>query len=456
MPQLANKFANRLLEMGKRARRAGKGFEAQCPAHPDRAASLTIAEGEDGKLLLQCHAGCSFDEILAAAAWSNADGFPPKNGTPRKINGNGHKPKAWPTLEGAVDAVPRTIAKAESVPLAEVQRAGLWMYRDSGGEDVAAVARFDLPTPEAGKARKSFRPLHRQGDGWAIGDPAGKWPLYRLETLAGAARVYLCEGEKASDAAAECGLVSTTSAHGAKSADKTDWAPLARVAEIILMPDNDEAGEAYARDAITQIRTVNPTAVVKMVRLAELVAGEFVQGGDFVDFSVDHRDGQGAEEIRAEIEAAVAKAVAIPTAAPSGPMPVLTCLADVEPKAIEWLWHNRIPMGRITLLVGRPGEGKSFLTLDIAARVTRGVPFPDGSPSRKGPVLFICAEDDAGDTIAPRAMAAEADTSKIHLLSGVQWSREEGKEGRVVVFTLDQVAALREAAGTGAAGAGGD
>ena len=54
--------------------------------------------------------------------------------------------------------------------------------------------------------------------------------------------------------------------------------------------------------------------------------------------------------------------------------PVLTCLADVEPRPVSWLWPGRIPLGRITLLVGRPGEGKSFLTIDAVSRVSTGTP----------------------------------------------------------------------------------
>ncbi len=52
-------------------------------------------------------------------------------------------------------------------------------------------------------------------------------------------------------------------------------------------------------------------------------------------------------------------------------------LTDVAPTSIGWLWPGRIPLGRVTLLVSDPGLGKSLLTLDIAARVSRGAPWPD-------------------------------------------------------------------------------
>ena len=100
-----------------------------------------------------------------------------------------------------------------------------------------------------------------------------------------------------------------------------------------------------------------------------------------------------------------------------GHSPILTCLADVEPREVKWLWSGRIPLGRITLLVGRPGEGKSFLTTDIAARVTTGSPWPDGRGNApKGSVIIISAEDDPADTIRPRLDAHHADARRVHLL----------------------------------------
>ena len=53
-------------------------------------------------------------------------------------------------------------------------------------------------------------------------------------------------------------------------------------------------------------------------------------------------------------------------------------LSDVEPEDVTWLWQDRIPFGKLTLICGDPGLGKSFVTLDCAARFSRGLPWPDG------------------------------------------------------------------------------
>ena len=113
---------------------------------------------------------------------------------------------------------------------------------------------------------------------------------------------------------------------------------------------------------------------------------------------------------------------------------VLTCLADVEPRSVSWLWPQRIPLGRLTLLVGRPGEGKSFLTIDTAARVTTGTPWPDGRECPRGSVIIMSAEDDPADTIRPRLDAHYADVSRVHLLSGVRRVDDDGEYERLVTL----------------------
>jgi DnaB-like helicase N terminal domain/AAA domain len=89
-------------------------------------------------------------------------------------------------------------------------------------------------------------------------------------------------------------------------------------------------------------------------------------------------------------------------------------LSTVERETVEWLWPKRIPFGMQTLLMGDPGLGKSLLTIDIAAKVTRA----------GGDVLLLSAEDHAGATIRPRAEAAEADLERLHVVT----MRREGME----------------------------
>ncbi len=99
----------------------------------------------------------------------------------------------------------------------------------------------------------------------------------------------------------------------------------------------------------------------------------------------------------------------------------LVCVADVEPEPVEWLWTNRIAIGKVTLLAGDPGLGKSPVTLGIASAVSRGAPWPDAphAPQPVGGVVLLSAEDDLADTIRPRLDAHEADCSRVVALTSL-------------------------------------
>ncbi len=124
--------------------------------------------------------------------------------------------------------------------------------------------------------------------------------------------------------------------------------------------------------------------------------------------------------------------------------PVLVTMSDVEAKAIDWLWPQRIAAGRLSLLVGRPGCGKSFLTCDMASRISTGTPWPDGTDCPRGSVILICAEDDPADTVRPRLDAHRADVSRVHMLRAVKRTDDNGRETEVM-FSLADIDALESA-----------
>jgi hypothetical protein len=93
-------------------------------------------------------------------------------------------------------------------------------------------------------------------------------------------------------------------------------------------------------------------------------------------------------------------------------------LSEVPARPVQWLWEGRIPFGKLTLLDGEPGSGKSALILDLAARVSRGSPMPmmRGAVD-PGDVVIFNDDDSIADTIRPRLEAAEADLGRIHCIS---------------------------------------
>ena len=91
-------------------------------------------------------------------------------------------------------------------------------------------------------------------------------------------------------------------------------------------------------------------------------------------------------------------------------------VSSVEKQPIKWLWPSRAALGKVTMIAGHPGLGKSQLTTFLAAQVTNGWRWP-ASEGRapKGSVLMLSAEDDVADTIRPRLEAAGADVDRVHM-----------------------------------------
>jgi hypothetical protein len=94
--------------------------------------------------------------------------------------------------------------------------------------------------------------------------------------------------------------------------------------------------------------------------------------------------------------------------------PKLVRVSDVQPEKVVWLWENRIPFGKLTLLEGDPDLGKSLIACDLAARVSTGCAMPlDTMWRQPAGVVILSAEDGVADTIRPRLEAAGADVSRI-------------------------------------------
>lgn len=128
-----------------------------------------------------------------------------------------------------------------------------------------------------------------------------------------------------------------------------------------------------------------------------------------------------------------------PTMIETGAIDVIR-LDSVTAEKVDWLWPGYIPFGKITLLDGDPGLGKSLFTIDLASRLTTGQPMPDGTPSIQGGVVLMSLEDGLADTIVPRLEVAGANKSKIVSLQGVKDS-----DGQYRFPTVEDVQAIKKA-----------
>lgn len=107
---------------------------------------------------------------------------------------------------------------------------------------------------------------------------------------------------------------------------------------------------------------------------------------------------------------------------------VLTCGADLTPQPVRWLWTHWLARGKLHILAGAPGQGKTTLALAMAATATIGGKWPDGSRCEQGNVLIWSGEDDPADTLLPRLLASGAKKERCFFIDGAR------RDGEVVPF----------------------
>jgi putative DNA primase/helicase len=297
----------------------------------------------------------------------------------------------WESAEPAQGDHPYLVAKG-------VKAHGLRLYR--GGVSIGGVqcdgalivpvrdASGEMQTVEfitADGVKRFLSGGKKAGGFHMIGEPRGT--LCIVEGYATAASVY----ESARHAVAV-------------AFDAGNLAPVARAladrhraARIIICADNDESGtgQKAAKDAACAV--------------GALIALPAETGRDWNDV---HRE-RGLDAVRAGIEAARRGDAANGV--------VLRRMSDIQAQPVLWLWLGRIARGKVSMLAGDPGLGKSQICASLAAIVTTGGLWPvDRSPCDVGSVLILSAEDDAADTIRPRLEAAGADLDRVHILDAVK------------------------------------
>jgi len=108
---------------------------------------------------------------------------------------------------------------------------------------------------------------------------------------------------------------------------------------------------------------------------------------------------------------------------------------------VRWLWDNWLALGKLHLLAGAPGTGKTTLAVSIAATVSAGARWPDGMATEAGDVLIWSGEDSVADTLLPRLLVAGGNPRRVHFVDGV---REHGR-GRPFDPAIDMPALVAEA-----------
>jgi hypothetical protein len=279
---------------------------------------------------------------------------------------------------------------------------------------------------------KDFRQRRpKPGGGW-IWDLRGvRLVLYRLPKLLkrDTETVFVCEGEEDVHCLEAWGLLGTCNPMGAGKWC-AEFADALRGRSVVILPDNDEAGKKHA--AVIGAALLGVASSVRFVEFPGLPekgdvrdwrnsGGTFEQFRELID-AVTPVDAAALVELRARWSIASKGSLKVtPETKPLQAGSLTTrCLSDVEAKPVHWLWPSRIARGKLTIIAGNPGLGKSQITASIAAIVTTGGRWPaDRQQCKCGEVLFLSAEDDPADTLRPRLEAAGADLSRIHFVDGV-------------------------------------
>lgn len=374
MSNAVEKFIDGLMNHGHAPRKNGKGWMSRCPGHEDRTPSLSVSEGNDGRALVKCHAGCSLDEILRPLGISKSDLFEQETQSYRP-------PRPPQSTNGSATS-------------------RCFEYRDEKGELLYRQWH-------KGKAERP----DGQG-GWVQNLDGVRRVPYRLqETLAALATnatLHVVEGEPDVESITELGLAATCNPNGAGKWRDEYTAHFSRILglRVRVLADNDEPGRKHAEDVARSFHVAG-VADVRVTHFPELPAK-----GDVSDW-LRLRRGRGLTkgQVRAEL---VALAEGPERWAPPGE-PVVTRLSAIEPRRLSWFWKHRIPRDMVTILAGHGGLGKSTLMLDLASRASTGRPMPDGNVGDGKPssVVLFTSEDALDSVIVPRLMLAGADRSRI-------------------------------------------
>jgi len=220
------------------------------------------------------------------------------------------------------------------------------------------------------------------------------------------APVYVVEGEGCADTLHDADVLAITWRGGCGQVRHAipQIAEAVRGRDVALLPDADSKGQDAMRDIAMAVR-----GVAKTVRSVNLYDDE--SGRDIEDWL---HEGGTVDRLTELVDAMPAYE---PDAATRNEWtPKITYLSDVQPERVRHLWRGYIPLGKLTVVDGDPGLGKTTVLLDIGARLTTHTPMPDGTVSDlDGPagVVILTAEDGLADTIRPRLDAAGADVSRV-------------------------------------------
>ncbi|MBN1631069.1 MAG: AAA family ATPase [Thermoleophilia bacterium] len=324
-------------------KKSGQGYMARCPAHEDRRQSLSVSEGNDGRVLLCCHAGCETETILAALGLESRDLF----AEGREAGGDGD---AW-TPHGPAVAT--------------------YTYTDEEGRHLFTVCRT---------ADKKFPcwhsdPAKSHGKSWSM-EGIRRVPYHLPKVVEEAGRggiIHVAEGEKDVEALEKAGAVATCNPGGAGKW-KPEYAEYLCGAHVIVVAHRDEPGRKHAAAVAASLQGEAASVVIVEAVEGNDAADHLAAGYGLEDFSPVDLQGVSIEAATRRLEVLTASE-----------------LLTMTPERPEWIAEPLVARSCISDLVAGPKVGKSTLALALAAAVTEGRLFV-GKPTNRTGVLYLTEE----------------------------------------------------------------
>ena len=308
---------------------------------------------------------------------------------------------------GAHHPAPNGHRERGKQPLAPVVRERRHELREADGIAAVHIRR------DRADGTKSFAWEQPDGTPGLAGRPVASLPLYGAQDVQNARSVVLTEGEQACDALRRLRLPAVATVCGAATipADAV-LATIANRRTVYLWPDADAGGLAHMQRIAARLVALGAPAV-RMVNWSDAPPK-----GDAADFVTE-------TTTRADVVALLKRAApwtpaSVAPDALAGPSLVVTSLDDVTSRAVDWLWPRWLPRGKLSLIGGHAGDGKSTLAAALAATLARGGTWPDGTPAPRGRTLFLLAEDALDDTLKPRLEQHNADHARIFAIEAVR------------------------------------
>lgn len=286
-----------------------------------------------------------------------------------------------------------------------------YIYTDSEGNPVLKVVRTEP---------KGFYQTHWDGGKWQPGGVINP-PIFNqkkiIEALKNNKPIAILEGEKDVINAAKIGIIATTKAGGVGK-----WSgehlELLKGGCFWVVPDNDQPGQKHAVELAQSL--IRNDGTVKIICLPNLSdkgdISDWIESGgtreQFIEIVKNTPVFKGSQASNSENKAPQSSENNLPQV-------VLTPYSEVESEPIYWLWKNYLAKGKLTLVAGQAGVGKTTAVLNLAAVISRGGSFPDVSRCQAQNIIIWSGEDDPADTIKPRLEAANANMERVFVLSGI-------------------------------------